>query len=204
MRHRVGKGFQLLVARLELDASPRELVVEMAHFLFATLAVADVIGGGQYRDRLSSAVALKRPAARDHDRRTVGAGLLNLPVPAVVPQQLGVDDSERYWELRLQELVSVLSDCLVRRPPEQLFGSPIPVGNDVVHVPDEDAVVREVEQARLLGSFRYFLRELIPRLQQLALHAVANRAERGNERAKRDEEPEKRKLRLGNAERIAR
>ncbi|MGY3110683.1 hypothetical protein ACVWW7_007310 [Bradyrhizobium sp. LM6.9] len=49
----------------------------------------------------------------------------------------------------MQELVGELPERLVVRPAVDLLGRLVPVGDHAAAIPDEDHVVREVEQARL-------------------------------------------------------
>ncbi len=74
-----------------------------------------------------------------------------LPLPPASADQLLRDLFERLGESRVQELVGDLPESLVVRPSIQGPGSAIPVGDDVVHVSDEDGVVREVEEIGLLA-----------------------------------------------------
>jgi len=51
----------------------------------------------------------------------------------------------------------VLPNCLLPVPPVQLLGAVIPIGDDVLHVADENRVVRQIEEAGLLAQLRLCL-----------------------------------------------
>ena len=140
---------------------------------------------------LVSRIAAGRPcSSRRNDQRlatitlgSVGPGLLEFAVPtpgsAAVPREsLQSAPGKR----GLQKLVSALADRFLRRPAIQLLRSAIPVSDDVVHIADENGVVREIQQAGLLGSFRHFDFELVASLTKLFLDATSNRAEPGDQR----------------------
>ena len=89
----------------------------------------------------------------------------------------------------------MLPDRFLRRPSVQLLGPPVPVRDDVIHITDKNGVVREIEQAGLLGSFRHFLFEFVAGLQKVSLDAAPNGAEPGNKRRKQYENDIVRELR---------
>jgi len=74
--------------------------------------------------------------------------------------------------------------------PISLLSAAIPIGDDVVHIADENGVVREVEQACLLGSFRHFRGQPVPRAAEFLFHGAANRAEPRDQRGERREDYE--------------
>ena len=48
-----------------------------------------------------------------------------------------------------------LANRLLCRPPVQLFGAAVPVGDDVMHVTHENGVVREIEEVGLLPQLLF-------------------------------------------------
>src|SRR5262249_27418146 len=125
-------------------------------------------------------VSHQRPSARHDHPGAVGFPLLELTFPAVSAQQLRVNLINRYRKDGLQELVRTLADRFLCRPSVQLFSPPIPVGDDVAHITDENGVMCEIEQASLLGACRHFRLELVADLPKLLLHSASNGAEPGN------------------------
>ncbi len=51
-----------------------------------------------------------------------------------------------------QQLMSNLADGFLCPPPVELLGATVPICDDVVHATHENAVVREIEEARLLNA----------------------------------------------------
>jgi len=78
--------------------------------------------------------------------------------------------------------VSALADGFLRRPAVQLLSSPIPVSDDIAQITDENGVVREIQQAGLLGSFRHFDFERVASLAKVYLDAASDGAESGDQR----------------------
>jgi hypothetical protein len=95
-------------------------------------------------------------------------------------QQLRANFLDRYRKLCLKELMTVLPDGLLCPPPVQFLGPSIPVQNDVTHIADENGVMREIEQAGLLGSFRDFGFELVASFKKLCLDTAPNDGEPGD------------------------
>ena len=102
---------------------------------------------------------------------------LSSPSQRPVLQQLRADLVDRRRKNRLQKLVRSLADGLLRRPPVQLLSATIPVGDDVVHIADENRVVGEIQQAGLLGSLLHFDLEPVAGLTKFFLDAPSNGAE---------------------------
>ncbi len=50
----------------------------------------------------------------------------------------------------MQQLVRDLADRLIARPAIQLLGTLIPVSNDVVHIANDDSIMDNIEEVRLL------------------------------------------------------
>ena len=73
-----------------------------------------------------------------------------LAFPAAVAPQLGRCLFERLGENRAEEPVRRLADRLAPRPAVELLRAPVPVGNFVAHVADENGVVGQVKESGLL------------------------------------------------------
>src|SRR4029077_14326491 len=68
-------------------------------------------------------------------------------------EQFRIDLFKGCWEYRVQQLVSSnLADHFLCRPPVELLRAAIPVRDDIVHITDENGVVREVEETSLLAQ----------------------------------------------------
>src|SRR6478735_7757435 len=98
------------------------------------------------------ALAQKPRLARDYHLGSISLGVYELAFPPAATQQLRVNLIKRCREDRLQQLVSSnpLSDHILCRPPVELFGRMVPVGDDIIHVAHENAVMREIEETGLL------------------------------------------------------
>src|SRR5207244_349785 len=86
------------------------------------------------------------------DARPVTLGVNELALPTAAAAQRVGDALERFGERGLQKLVGDLADRLRGLPSVELLRAAVPVRDDVVHVADEDGVVREVEKAGLLAQ----------------------------------------------------
>jgi hypothetical protein len=64
-------------------------------------------------------------------------------------------------------------------PSVQLLRPSIPIRNEVIHIADKNGVMREIEQAGLLGAFHHFPLQFVAGLQELLLDAAPDRAEPG-------------------------
>src|SRR5260370_17294804 len=85
-------------------------------------------------------------------------------------------------------LVRPPADRFLRRPAIQLLRSSVPVSDDVAHIAHENGVVREIQQAGLLGSLRHFDFELVAGLQKILLDAAPNGGEPGKKQRKQYED----------------
>ena len=155
MRHGICECLQFRINGLKLAGSVSKFLVERANFLFSTVPLGNVIVRFKNRGGLSLLVSTQRPATRHYHPGSVGLCLLEFSVPAAGAQQLCANFITRYRKVCLQELVSMLSDRFLGRPSLQLPSPPIPVRDDVIHITDKNGVMSEIEQAGLLGSFRY-------------------------------------------------
>jgi hypothetical protein len=123
--------------------------------IFRPLPLADVIVRLQHSNGVPLFVPLHRPPARHNDLRHVSLCVNEFPFPPASAEQLFGNLLKRFGEPRLQELVSDVADCLLTGPSVQFLGAAIPVGDYVVHVADEDRVMREVEQSSLLAQHAF-------------------------------------------------
>src|SRR5258705_1219593 len=84
--------------------------------------------------------------------RSVRFGMHDLAFPPPGAPQLRDDLIKWLREDRLKQIVSGnLSDHFLCRPPVELRGATIPVGDNVMHIADEYRVVGEIEKPRLLA-----------------------------------------------------
>ena len=127
-------------------------------------ALSDVVIGLERTDRLPRLVPLQRPPARHGHTRAISPGVDEFPLPTARAEQRCGDLFERRREDRVQQLVSDLADRLIPLPAVQLLGATIPVGDDVVHVADEDRVMRQVEETGLLAQRRFTGLDFLERL----------------------------------------
>src|SRR5215469_8608715 len=79
------------------------------------------------------------------------------------------------------------SDRFFRTPSVQLLSTAVPVSDNVVHIANEDGVMRKVEQACLLRPYSYFALKLVARPLQIALNPPPDCRKPRNEQSKYDE-----------------
>jgi len=164
----------------ELRGTLCKFLVEALNVFLPALAFRDVIVRFQNGNGLLVLVL----AARDHRLATttsVPSALFFLSSPSQRPARsnsartssIGIGNSvgKNWW--------TVLSDCLFCPPTVQFLSPSIPVRNDVTHIPDENGVMREIEQAGLLGSFHHLPLEFVAGLQKLLFDTAPDRAEPG-------------------------
>lgn len=72
-------------------------------------------------------------------------------LPAPRANQLSPDVFQRRGEDRLVQVVRILADGLIPRPPVQFRCAPVPAGDHVVHIAHEDRIVRRIEECRMLS-----------------------------------------------------
>jgi len=125
-------------------------------------------------------IAAQGPSARHDHFSSVGFRVLEFTFPTPSPQKFCPDVIARRRKNGPQKVMRALSNRLLRRPPIQLLRSPIPIGDDVIHISDEDRVVCQIEQASLLGSRSDFEFQFVASLKKLCLHAAPNGAETCN------------------------
>src|SRR3984885_15260388 len=184
MPYGIGEGFQFLIDGLKLNRSFSEFLVEFAYLLLPSLALRDVVVGFEDRDGDPLLVPLQRPSAGHHHAGSIRFGFLEFAFPSACPEQTGRDVAERRRKNRPQQIVRARSDRFLRRPPVQLLSAAISVCNDVAHVTDKNRVMREIEQAGLLRSYRYFLFESVAGFEKVPFDAAADRAEPSQKRRK--------------------
>src|SRR3954462_11334166 len=117
---------------------------------FRSFARGDVVVRLEDSYRLFRFIALQRPSTRYRDLGAIAAGMNQFSFPPASLEQDGIYFLERRWEGGLGEFVSDTADGLFARPTVAFLGASIPVGDNVVHVADEDGVVREIEETCLL------------------------------------------------------
>src|SRR5208337_4459170 len=142
MRYGIGKGFQLLVAGFERGGTFCKLPVERLHLLLPALSCGDVVAGFEDRDRAALLITPQGPPARHDHLDAVRLGVREFTLPSIRLQQLLPNFLERLWENGAQELPGSLANRFLLRPSVELFRASIPVGDDRIHIPDEDRVVR--------------------------------------------------------------
>ncbi len=64
------------------------------------------------------------------------------------------DGGEQFGEARVQQVMADAAERLLLRPTVEPLGALIPVGDEVVDVADEDRLVGEVEDERLVMQLR--------------------------------------------------
>jgi hypothetical protein len=84
------------------------------------------------------------------------------PFPKPCSGQLAHDVGQRQRENRAQERVCDLSERFVPRPAVLVLGATVPERDRVVHIADEDRVVRQVEQVRPF-AYGLFVVPIVPR-----------------------------------------
>src|ERR1700680_3343492 len=150
MRYGVCKRFQLFITSLELSRALTKFFVECTNLLLPVFALGDIIAGLHDDGGPPLLVAPQRPPARHDHHGSVCFGVLELAIPASRSQQLRADVLEWRRKSGPQEVVRRPSDRVLLCPAVQLQSAPIPVSDVVLHITDEDGVVREIQQAGLL------------------------------------------------------
>ena len=102
--------------------------------------------------RAPPAFPLQRPPARHSALRPVAFRVDEFAFPTACTEQPRSDFFEGLGEDRPQQLMSVLAGRLLSRPPVQLFRAVIPIGDEVVHAPHENHIVRQVAEAGLFAQ----------------------------------------------------
>jgi hypothetical protein len=59
---------------------------------------------------------------------------------------------ERRREYRMQQLMRNLAERLLAGPPVLFLGAPVPIGDGLVEIADENGLMRDVEQASCEAS----------------------------------------------------
>ena len=128
----------------------RQLGLSLLQGIRGLLALGDVVVRLENRRGPAGRATPQGPATGHHDRCPVASRVKELAFPSPGPRQLGHDIGERGREDGPHPGVGHRADRLRLRPPVELLGAAVPVGDDVLLVPDEDGVVRQVEQRRLI------------------------------------------------------
>ena len=142
VRYGIGKGFQLLVAGFERSGTFCKLLVERLHLFLPALSCGDVVAGFKDRDRAVLLITPQGPPARHDHLDAVRLGVREFALPSIRLQQLFPNFLERLWENGAQEIRGSLANRFLLCPSVEFFRAPIPVGDDRIHVPDEDGIVR--------------------------------------------------------------
>ncbi|MEZ0043045.1 hypothetical protein ABIA42_001924 [Bradyrhizobium sp. USDA 327] len=111
--------------------------------------VRDVGVRFKHANGFAEMVVLQGPAGIDREYGTVLRALLNPAFPSPGIEQGGLDDFPPVGIAGSQKLVGDLPECLVGGPAVGLFRSLVPEIDHAGAIPDEDHVMREVEQASL-------------------------------------------------------
>ena len=95
---------------------------------------------------------MQRPSARDRYWSSIAARVNQFSFPAASLKQFGVYFLERLRESCLRELVRDATESFRPRPAVAFFRTAIPVGDDVVHVANEDGIMRQIEKTGMLAQ----------------------------------------------------
>src|SRR4051794_33828905 len=101
-------------------------------------------------DRLMGCVPLQCPPTSCDELGPITPGMDQFSFPPASLKQFGIYFLEWRAEHFLHELVRDTADCFYARPAVSFFGAAIPIGDYVVHIADEDRLVREVKETGLL------------------------------------------------------
>ena len=152
----LGEAVELLCVTIPVDDRPGKVphddgvvgLLEQVRMLpqgsLGMLTLSDVVVRLQDGNGITVFVQLQRPPARHDHLRPVSLCVNELPFPSVSTEQRRRNLLERLGEARLQELMSHFADRLLALPSVEFLGAVIPVRDNVVHVADEDRVMREV------------------------------------------------------------
>src|ERR1700726_770223 len=177
MRYGIGKSLQFLVFRFKLGGPASKLPVETANFILPALALSDIVVRFHDGCRLRLFAAPQRPSAPPQHLGAVSFRSLELAFPTPRTKQLRADVFDWRRKNGAQKFMRPFPNRFFCCEPVQLLGPPVPVRDEVVHVADEDGVMREIEQAGLLGSLLNFQLELVARLKKVSLGAAPDGAE---------------------------
>src|ERR1700760_1791904 len=78
--------------------------------------------------------------------------MYELTFPASGTQDLSLDLFERRRKDGLEQIIGNFPERLLRRPTVQFLGGTVPIPEYALHIPNQDAVMREVQQVRLLAG----------------------------------------------------
>src|SRR6266566_680314 len=120
-------------------------------FFFDLFASSDVGIDAEDGCRQPKGVELQRPTAGDDDGCAVTTVVHELALPVLVADQLGVDLSQRTRKGGVEDRLRGPPEDLSSAPAVQGFGAAIPEADRPAgYVPDNDRVVREIQELRLL------------------------------------------------------
>ena len=104
---------------------------------------------------VSLRVAIQHPP-REHDQTpAVPRGVNDLAFPVIITKQLFVDFRQRFEEFRLKQIVSDSAERFLRDVAVSFCGPCVPVSDPVVVVANDDGIVGQIQQARLLGELLF-------------------------------------------------
>ena len=92
----------------------------------------------------------QRPSARHDDGVAISLGMNEFTLPTAGPEQLRCNFVQRCRKDSLQQFMSDSADCIVPAPAVELLSARIPVSYDIIHVTDENSVVSQIKEVRLV------------------------------------------------------
>src|SRR5215210_4550909 len=113
------------------------------------------------RRRLAVVVPLQYPTARYHGLRAVAFGVYEFAFPVSLAKELGLYLFQRLREPLFQQRKAAFPHSLFPAPTIRILRTAIPEGDRAVHIADQDGIMGEVEQSRLLAQGLHPLRQFL-------------------------------------------
>ena len=119
--------------------------------LFSIFARSDIVVCFEDIRAVSSRIAVNRPA-REHDQTAVvPRGVNDLALPVIITKQFLVDFRQRLGVFRFQQIVDHSAKRFLRRVTVKFCCPSVPVSDPIVCIANDDGVVSQIQQPRLLG-----------------------------------------------------
>ena len=109
----------------------------------------------QNRRTLSLRIAVQRPARQHGNPPAVTSRVNEFSLPVSVPEQLLIDFGQQLRVFCFQQIMAHLAERFRQRVTVHFRRPFIPISNPIVRIANDDRIVAQIEQPRLLGQLLF-------------------------------------------------
>ena len=130
-------------------------LIERLLLLFRAFAFGDIIVGFQNVPAVSLRIAVQRPAREHGNPPAVASRVNEFPLPVIIPEQLLINSGQRLGVFCFQQIMAHFAERFLQRVAVDFRRPFVPVSNPIVYIANDDRIVAQIKQPRLLGQLLF-------------------------------------------------